>query len=305
MPYPATQVTTPPGVWLTDPELMVFSQYHGASVQTYQATSVDVDPTAAQLRAAPEPPRACSRPGAPGVVPDDGAEADRGRAHGRPDHRVRQGQRAGRLALGADVRLQRRRGAGQLRGHPVQLPDQDPPRRLRPVGVGDDGPDPAAGHPGPAGGRLHRGHPRVGKDLRGQDRRRARVGRGVLLGLRLDQVRGHPAGGDGTAQASSYQSGTGTGSSLPPVIPGSIGSSAGPTKAQPTAGGRGQQVRRRRRTGRSAARRPSPAARRGRRSSWPYSPPSPWPAGSSRSWPRPRTGRCRPMPPTGPGGGVR
>jgi transglutaminase-like putative cysteine protease len=56
MPYPATQVSTPPGIWLVDPELMVFSQYPGVDLQTYQATSVDVDPTATQLRAAPRPP---------------------------------------------------------------------------------------------------------------------------------------------------------------------------------------------------------------------------------------------------------
>jgi transglutaminase-like putative cysteine protease len=56
MPYPATQVSTPPGVWLVDPELMVFSQYPAADVHSYQATSVAVDPTAAQLRAAPRPP---------------------------------------------------------------------------------------------------------------------------------------------------------------------------------------------------------------------------------------------------------
>ena len=60
MPYPVTQVSTPPGVWLVDPELMVFSQYPGANVQTYGATSVDVDPTAAQLRAAPRPPSGLS-----------------------------------------------------------------------------------------------------------------------------------------------------------------------------------------------------------------------------------------------------
>jgi transglutaminase-like putative cysteine protease len=60
MPYPATQVFTPPGVWLVDPELMVFSQYPAADVQTYQATSVAVDPTAAQLRAATRPPSGLS-----------------------------------------------------------------------------------------------------------------------------------------------------------------------------------------------------------------------------------------------------
>jgi hypothetical protein len=46
-----------------------------------------------------------------------------------------------------------------------------------------------------------------------------------------------PSGGDGTAQASSYQSGTGTGNSSPPNIAGSISSSVAPTKAPPTAGG--------------------------------------------------------------------
>jgi transglutaminase-like putative cysteine protease len=60
MPYPATQVSTPPGVWLVDPELMVFSQYPAADVQSYQATSVAVDPTAARLRAAPRPPSSLS-----------------------------------------------------------------------------------------------------------------------------------------------------------------------------------------------------------------------------------------------------
>jgi transglutaminase-like putative cysteine protease len=60
MPYPATQVSTPPGVWLVDPELMVFSQYPAADVQAYQATSVAVDPTVAQLRAAPRPPSGLS-----------------------------------------------------------------------------------------------------------------------------------------------------------------------------------------------------------------------------------------------------
>ena len=192
MPYPATQVTTPPGIWLTDNELMVFSQYHGASVQSYQATSVDVAPTTAQLRAAAKPPRMQADLALPSSYQTRALKqiADEHTAGQTTEYE--QGQRAGRLALGAGVRLQRRRGAGQLRGHPVQLPDQDPPRRLRPVGVGDDGPDPAARHPGPAGGGLHRGHPCVGKDLRGQDGRRARVGPGVLLGLRLDQLRGHP-----------------------------------------------------------------------------------------------------------------
>jgi transglutaminase-like putative cysteine protease len=60
VPYPVTLVSPPPGIWLADPELMLFSQSPGAEVQTYTATSVDVDPTAAQLRAAPRPPSSVS-----------------------------------------------------------------------------------------------------------------------------------------------------------------------------------------------------------------------------------------------------
>jgi transglutaminase-like putative cysteine protease len=60
VPYPAVQVRTPPGAWMVDPELMVFSQSPGVGVQTYQATSVAVDPTPAQLRAAPRPPSSLS-----------------------------------------------------------------------------------------------------------------------------------------------------------------------------------------------------------------------------------------------------
>jgi transglutaminase-like putative cysteine protease len=60
VPYPVTQVSTPPGIWLVDPELMVFSQYPGAPAQAYTATSVDVNPTAAQLRAAARPPSSVS-----------------------------------------------------------------------------------------------------------------------------------------------------------------------------------------------------------------------------------------------------
>jgi transglutaminase-like putative cysteine protease len=55
LPYPATQVSPPPGIWLADPELMVFSQHKAASALSYQATSSAVDPTIAQLRTAPAP----------------------------------------------------------------------------------------------------------------------------------------------------------------------------------------------------------------------------------------------------------
>jgi hypothetical protein len=56
LPYPATQVTPPGGGWLVDPELMVYSQNRGANIPAYQATSLDVNPTQAELQAAPRPP---------------------------------------------------------------------------------------------------------------------------------------------------------------------------------------------------------------------------------------------------------
>ncbi len=57
MPYPPVQVAVEaPGLWLTDPELMVFSDGGSIAGQSYQATSLVVDPSPADLRAAPAPP---------------------------------------------------------------------------------------------------------------------------------------------------------------------------------------------------------------------------------------------------------
>ena len=56
VPYPPTQVTAPPGVWLSDQDLIVFSQANSVPVTTYTVTSYVVDPTAAQLNAAARPP---------------------------------------------------------------------------------------------------------------------------------------------------------------------------------------------------------------------------------------------------------
>ncbi len=39
MPYPAAKVTPPPGFWLADNELMVYSQEDDVPVKTYQVTS--------------------------------------------------------------------------------------------------------------------------------------------------------------------------------------------------------------------------------------------------------------------------
>ena len=56
MPYPAAQVIAPPGTWLADQELMVFSQSPSADVQRYEAASYAVDPSPTQLSNAPRPP---------------------------------------------------------------------------------------------------------------------------------------------------------------------------------------------------------------------------------------------------------
>jgi transglutaminase-like putative cysteine protease len=52
LPYPAIQVTAP-GKWLVDPDRMVYSTSDSITDQTYSVTSMVVDPSQAQLQAAP------------------------------------------------------------------------------------------------------------------------------------------------------------------------------------------------------------------------------------------------------------
>jgi transglutaminase-like putative cysteine protease len=56
VPYPPARVATPPGDWVSDSELLVFSQDNSIPVKTYRATSYQVIPSAAQLNAAARPP---------------------------------------------------------------------------------------------------------------------------------------------------------------------------------------------------------------------------------------------------------
>jgi transglutaminase-like putative cysteine protease len=56
VPYPPIRIITPPGIWLNNPELMVFSQAYSVSVANYTVTSYQVDPSIAQLNAAAPPP---------------------------------------------------------------------------------------------------------------------------------------------------------------------------------------------------------------------------------------------------------
>jgi transglutaminase-like putative cysteine protease len=57
VPYPPHSVVTPTGTWLSDPQLMVFSQSYAVPVKTYTATSYLVDPTPEQLNEARPPPK--------------------------------------------------------------------------------------------------------------------------------------------------------------------------------------------------------------------------------------------------------
>jgi transglutaminase-like putative cysteine protease len=63
VPYPPARVVTPPGGWLTDPELMMFSKDKSVPVRTYQVTSYLIDPSIQQLNEAGPPP--------PGLAPDE------------------------------------------------------------------------------------------------------------------------------------------------------------------------------------------------------------------------------------------
>jgi transglutaminase-like putative cysteine protease len=237
LPYPAIQVTTPPGIWLTDNELMVFSQYHGASVQGYQATSVDVAPTAAQLRAAQKPPSMQSDLALPSSYQ---AKALKQIADEHTAGQTTEYDKVNALAAWLSGPTFAYSGAGALVNSAATLYTFLAKTHLgvcvqsawamtvltRLLGI-----------PARLAGGFTEGTHVSGKTyvVKTDD---AHVWAQVYFsGYGWINFEATPAGGDGTAQASSYQSGTGTDNSLPPVIPGSIGSSDAPTKVAPTAGG--------------------------------------------------------------------
>jgi transglutaminase-like putative cysteine protease len=239
MPYPATQVTAPPGIWLTDNELMVFSQYHGASVQGYQATSVDVAPTAAQLRAAQKPPRMQADLTLPSSYQTKALKqiADEHTAGQTTEYdKVNAlaawlaGPTFAYSAAGGPVNSAATLYSFLTKTHLGVCVQSAWAMTVltRLLGI-----------PARLAGGFTEGTHVSGKTyaVKTDD---AHVWAQVYFsGYGWINFEATPAGGDGTAQASSYQSGTGTGLSGPPVIPGSIGSSTGPTKAQPTTGGLG------------------------------------------------------------------
>ena len=62
VPYPPAHVTTPPGAWLTDPELMVFSEADAVPANSYTVTGYLVDPSPEQLNDAKPPPTSVAAP---------------------------------------------------------------------------------------------------------------------------------------------------------------------------------------------------------------------------------------------------
>jgi transglutaminase-like putative cysteine protease len=239
MPYPATQVSTPPGIWLTDNELMVFSQSHPASVRSYQATSVDVAPTTAQLKAAQKPPGMQADLTLPSSYQTKALKqiADEHTAGQTTEYdKVNalaawlSGPTFAYSAAGAPVNSAATLYSFLTKTHLGVCVQSAWAMTVltRLLGI-----------PARLAGGFTEGTHVSGKTyaVKTDD---AHVWAQVYFsGYGWINFEATPAGGDGTAQASSYQSGTGTGITGPPIIPGSIGSSTGPTKAQPTPGGLG------------------------------------------------------------------
>jgi TgpA N-terminal domain/Transglutaminase-like superfamily len=237
MPYPATQVTTPPGIWLADNELMVFSQYHGASVQSYQATSVDVAPTTAQLRSVSKPPGMQADLALPSSYR---TKALKQIADEHTTGQTTEYDKVNALAAWLSGPAFAYSSAGTPVNSAATLYSFLTKTRLgvcvqsawamtvltRLLGI-----------PARLAGGFTEGTHVSGKTyvVKTDD---AHVWAQVYFsGFGWINFEATPAGGDGTAQASSYQSGAGTGNSSPANIPGSIGSSDAPTKVAPTAGG--------------------------------------------------------------------
>ena len=241
MPYPATQVSTPPGTWLTDPELMVFSQYRGAGVQRYQAISVDVDPTAVQLNAAAKPP--------PSLQADlDLPQSYRTKALKQiaDEHTAGQSTEYGKVnALAAW--LSGATFAYSAAGAPVNSA-ATLYRFLTKTHLGVCVQSAWAmtvltrllGIPARlAGGYTAGTHGSGNKYTVKTDD--AHVWAQVYFsGYGWINFEATPAGGDGTAQASSYQSNGEIGGGAP-IIPGPTGSAVAPSKAPPRVGGPGNK----------------------------------------------------------------
>jgi transglutaminase-like putative cysteine protease len=237
MPYPATQVTTPPGIWLADNELMVFSQYHGASAPRYQATSVDVAPTSAELKGARKPTGLQADLALPASYQTKALKqiADEHTAGQSTEYdKVNalaawlSGPAFAYSAAGAPVNSAASLYSFLTKTHLGVCVQSAWAMTVltRLLGI-----------PARLAGGFTEGTHTAGKTyvVRTDD---AHVWAQVYFsGYGWINFEATPPGGDGSAEASSYQTGTGPSTGLPPAVPGSIGPSGAPTNAVPTAGG--------------------------------------------------------------------
>ena len=244
VPYPATQVSTPPGIWLVDPKLMVYSQYPGVDVQTYQATSVDVDPTTDRLSAAPRPPSDLQADLALPASYKNLAELTR----------IARTQTADQTTEVGKVNALAAWLSSPLFTYNAAAPPVDSATSLlRFLTTGHQGVCVQAayamtvltrllGIPAQLAGGFTGGSRVSGSTYEVKSDDAHAWAEVYFSGYGWLKFEATPGGGDGSARPNSYQTGTSTGSSgVFPSVPGSTGSSAGPTKAPPVAGGAGNR----------------------------------------------------------------
>jgi transglutaminase-like putative cysteine protease len=232
MPYPAARVTTPPGVWLADKELMVFSQASSANVQSYQASTFAIDPTGTQLNDAKAPPRNLT---ADLQLPTSYQSTEL--------KRIADQVTAGMTTeLGKVNALANWLSGAQFR-YDVGAPGIDSAADLiKFLTKGRSGVclqsayamtvlTRLLGYPARLAGGFTEGSPESGNSyvVRTDDAHAwAEV---YFTGYGWLKFEATPSGGDGTARASNYQGGaTGISNNGPPSIPGSVGTVPGSTK---------------------------------------------------------------------------
>ncbi len=245
VPYPATQVSTPPGIWLVDSKLMVYSQYPGVDVQSYQATSVDVDPTTDQLSTAPRPPSDLQADLALPASYKNLAELTR----------IARAQTTGQTTeFGKVNALAAWLSSPLFTYNSAAPPVNSAASLLRFLATGHQGVCVQAayamtvltrllGIPARLAGGFTGGSRVSGSTYQVKSDDAHAWAEVYFSGYGWLKFEATPAGGDGSARPNSYQTGTSTGGlGAPTPVPGSIGSSTGPTKAEPTARGQANKL---------------------------------------------------------------